>query len=176
MNKAAIPLAIFIGLVVLFAFMLRQMNDGEYNPRDIPTEFIGKPAPSFDLPSLFDAQANVTSAAQAGKPWLLNVWGTWCAECWKEHDYLLTLHRRNIPIIGLNWRDEAAEAKKFLAQKGNPFKAVGFDPNSNAVIDWGVYGAPETFLIDANGMIRVKHKGALNEQVWQEKFASFFAG
>jgi len=112
-----------------------------------------------------------------GKTWLLNVWATWCRECWREHEYLVTLaEQRNITIIGLNWRDERADAKKMLAQLGNPFSQIAFDPNSEAVIDWGVYGAPETFLIDKQGVVRVKHKGALNETVWQDKFARYFMG
>lgn len=178
MNKAAIPLVIFLGLAGLFLFVLNQMNEGEYNPRDIPTEvgFIGKPAPAFDLPDLFDPQARVTPAAYQGSPWLLNVWGTWCAECWREHDFLLGLKGRNVPILGLNWRDDAKDAKDMLARLGNPFDRVGFDPNSDAVMDFGVYGAPETFLIDAQGVIREKHKGALDERVWQEKFAHYFSG
>ena len=80
-----------------------------------------------------------------------------------------------VPIIGINWRDDAAEARAMLARMGNPFLKVGFDPNSNAVIDWGVYGAPETFLIDAEGVIREKHTGAMRPQVWDEKFKAYFA-
>jgi cytochrome c biogenesis protein CcmG/thiol:disulfide interchange protein DsbE len=111
----------------------------------------------------------------AGKVWLLNVWGTWCPECWKEHEYLIHLaKRKQVPIVGINWRDDAAEAKAMLARMGNPFLHIAFDPNSNAVIDWGVYGAPETFLIDADGVVRVKHTGAMNSQVWREKFQSYF--
>lgn len=176
MNKAAIPLIIFLGLAGLFLFVLNQMNDGEYNPRDVPTEFIGKAAPAFTLPDLFDASATVSPEAYKGRVWLLNVWGTWCAECWREHDYLLALKARGVPIVGINWRDEEADAKGMLARLGNPFDKVGFDPNSDAVIEYGVYGAPETFLIDAEGIIRVKHKGAMHEQAWQQKFAPYFAG
>ena len=82
--------------------------------------------------------------------------------------------REGVPIIGINWCDEADEAKRMLARLGNPFRKVGFDPNSDAVIEWGVYGAPETFLIDAEGIVRVKHTGAMNSQVWREKFQSYF--
>ena len=176
MNRAAIPLLIFLGLAGLFLFVLGQMNEGEYNPRDVPTEFIGKAAPHFSLPDLFDPQSQVRPEDYKGKVWLLNVWGSWCVECWREHEYLLLLKQRGIPIVGINWRDDANEAKSMLNRLGNPFDKIGVDPHSDAVIDYGVYGAPETFLIDADGIIRVKHKGALHEQAWNEKFAAYFAG
>ena len=86
----------------------------------------------------------------------------------------MELKARGIPIVGIDWRDTREDALSMLRQNGNPFIAVGFDPDSDAVMDWGVYGAPETFLIDAEGIIRVKHKAALNERVWQEKFARWF--
>lgn len=174
MNKAVIPLAIFIALAGLFFYVLQQMGEGEYNPRDIPTEFIGRSAPPFTLPSLFDPNKQVRSEDYKGRPWLLNVWGTWCPECWREHPYLLTLKARGIPIVGIDWRDSREDALAMLQQNGNPFVAVGFDPDSQMAIDWGVYGAPETFLVDAEGIIRAKHKGALNEQSWHEKFAKWF--
>ena len=173
-NRAFIPLMIFLAMAGLFYFVLMQMNKGEYNPRDIPTEFIGRTAPALDLPNLLSDTDRVKSSDYAGKPWLLNVWGTWCAQCWKEHPYLLQLKRQGIPILGVAWRDDKKDAVAFLAQKGNPFAEVGFDPQSDAAIDWGVYGAPETFLIDGQGVIREKHAGALNPVVWQEKFAKYF--
>jgi len=174
MNKAVIPLVVFLVMAGLFLFVLQKINKGEYDPRDIPTEFIGKAVPAFDLPNLLDQSDRVKAADYKGKPWLLNIWGTWCAECWKEHDYLLMLARQGIPIVGINWRDEAVAARSMLAQKGNPFVETGFDPKSDAVIDLGVYGAPETFLIDENGIIRVKHKGAMHPTVWQNKFNAYF--
>ena len=129
-----------------------------------------------DLPDLLDPTQQVSSKDMLGQPWLLNVWGTWCPECWKEHDYLLHLARREgVPIIGINWRDDAAEAKAMLARLGNPFYKIGFDPHSDAVIEWGVYGAPETFLIDAQGIVREKHKGAMASEVWKDKFQAYFS-
>ena len=171
------PFIIFLIMASLLLYMLTLMNRGDYNPRDVPTELIGKPAPEFILPDLFKSDVMVSASAMKGRTWLLNVWATWCRECWREHEYLVALaEQRNIPIIGLNWRDERAEAKKMIGQLGNPFYQIAFDPNSDAVIDWGVYGAPETFLIDEEGVVRVKHKGALNEAVWQEKVAQYFPG
>lgn len=176
MNKAIAPLVGFIVLAGLFYLVLDRMNKGEYNPRDVPTQFIGKQAPAFDLPDLYDMNKRVRSADMQGKVWLLNVWGTWCAECWKEHDYLVHLKRRGVPIIGINWRDDAQEALGFLRDKGDPFVGVGFDPQSDAVIDWGVYGAPETFLIDAQGIVREKHTGQMHPGAWEKTFAKYFDG
>ncbi len=175
MNKAIVPLAGFLVLAGLFWYVLDKMNQGEYNPRDVPTQFIGRTAPDFSLPDLLDPSQTVSPANLRGKVWLLNVWGTWCPECWKEHDYLVHLAtRKGVPIIGLNWRDDAAEATARLKRLGNPLQQLAFDPKSDAGIDWGVYGAPETFLIDAEGIVRVKHTGAMNSQVWREKFQSYF--
>jgi cytochrome c biogenesis protein CcmG/thiol:disulfide interchange protein DsbE len=176
MTRAIVPLALFLALAGLFWFVLGKMNEGEYNPRDVPTQFIGRTAPEFVLPDLMDPSRSVSPSDMAGKVWLLNVWGTWCPECWKEHEYLIHLaKRKQVPIVGINWRDDAAEAKAMLARLGNPFLMIGFDPNSNAAIDWGVYGAPETFLIDAEGVVREKHTGAVTPKVWDEKFKSYFA-
>lgn len=163
-------------VIALFAVLVGFLYAGlDLNPRTIPSPFIGKPAPALDLPDLHDGSQRVTATAQQGKPWLLNVWGTWCPECWREHRYLLDLSRTGVPIVGVNWRDDGDKARDMLKRYGNPFIAIGFDPDSRAAIDWGVYGAPETFLIDSNGIIQLKHTGALNEQVWQEKFAPYFA-
>jgi cytochrome c biogenesis protein CcmG/thiol:disulfide interchange protein DsbE len=102
---------------------------------------------------------------------LINVWGTWCPECWKEHAFLNRLSKEEgVTLVGIDWRDEREEAKAFLAKKGNPFVAVGFDPESEAIMDWGVYGAPETFVIDKQGMIRKKHTGPLYPQIWESEF------
>lgn len=175
MAKKLTPLVLFLVLAGLLLYMLTQMNTGEYNPRDVPTEFIGKPAPEFTLLDLLDPARTVSSSEFIGKPWLLNVWATWCPECWREHEYLVALAKqRGIVIVGLNWRDETDKARQMLAKLGNPFARVAIDKESDSVMDWGVYAAPETFLIDADGIIRAKHKGALNETVWQKKFARHF--
>lgn len=159
-----IPLGIFLALAILLGYGLGQ------DPRDVPSVLIDEPAPRFTLPDLFDEQKTVSSDTMQGKVWLLNVWGTWCPECWKEHDFLNRLARQGVPIVGIDWRDERAEAVAYLKKKGNPFLFVGFDPDSSAIMDWGVYGAPETFVIDKKGMIRKKHKGGLYPKVWEEEF------
>mgnify|MGYP001544826358 CR=1 FL=1 len=175
MNKAAIPLIIFLVMAGLFLFVLKKIDKGEYDPRDIPTEFIGKPVPAFDLPNLLDDADRVRAVDYQGKAWLLNVWGTWCGECWKEHDFLVMLSRQGVPIVGVNWRDDAADARSMLAQKGNPFKEIGFDPKSDAVIDLGVYGAPETYLVDAAGVIRYRHVGVVDDRVWSTILQPLYA-
>ena len=175
MNRFLVPLIGFVVLVGLFWFTLNRMNQGEYNPRDVPTEFIGRAAPAINVPDLMNPGKTVSSSDYLGAPWPFNVWGTWCPECWREHDYLMELARgHGVRIIGLNWRDDATEAKSMLAGKGNPFESIGFDPDSSAAIEWGVYGAPETFLIDAEGVIREKHAGAVTPSIWEEKFRPYF--
>lgn len=160
-----IPLGLFLALVVLLGVGLT------LDPRDVPSVLIDKKASEFSLPDLFDPSKRVDSASMKGRVWLLNVWGTWCPECWREHEFLIYLaEQEKVPIVGIDWRDNDAEAKEFLREKGNPFIAVGVDPESNAIMDLGVYGAPETFLIDKLGVIRKKHKGAMTLQVWREEF------
>lgn len=160
-----IPLGIFLVMVVFLGIGLT------LNPRDVPSVLIDKQLSAFSLPDLFDPQQQVKSEDMKGRVWLLNVWGTWCPECWREHEFLMYLgQQERFPIVGIDWRDDAEEAKRFLQQKGNPFIAVGIDPESVAIVDLGVYGAPETFLIDKQGVIRKKHKGALTREVWQGEF------
>lgn len=173
MSRFLVP-AGFLLLIVLFAVVLNRIGTGEYNPRDIPTEFIGKQAPGINVPDLYDPNVIVKTADMQGKVWLLNVWATWCPECWREHEYLMYLSQKNIPIVGVNWRDDREEAKSMLTRMGNPFVSIGFDLDSSVAMDWGVYGAPETFLIDEQGVVREKHAGGVTPAVWQEKFQSYF--
>ncbi|WP_428605376.1 DsbE family thiol:disulfide interchange protein [Sedimenticola sp.] len=160
-----IPFGIFLALALLLGIGLT------LNPRDVPSVLINEPAPTFSLPDLFDPDKRVNSETMQGKVWLLNVWGTWCPECWREHDFLKQIAKKEgVTLIGIDWRDERSEALSFLSKKGNPFTAVGFDPDSEAIMDWGVYGAPETFVIDKKGMIRKKHTGPLFREIWESEF------
>jgi len=159
-----IPLGIFLVLVVFLGIGLTK------DPRNVPSVLINTQAPDFVLSDLFDADKQVVSADMRGKVWLLNVWGTWCPECWREHEFLNYLAKsEGVKIIGIDWRDDRTEAQGFLNTRGNPFLAVGFDPESQAIMDWGVYGAPETFVIDKQGIIRWKHTGGLNATLWREE-------
>ncbi|MCG8427400.1 MAG: DsbE family thiol:disulfide interchange protein [Chromatiales bacterium] len=164
-----IPLVIFLVLVVFLAIGLTR------DPRDVPSVLINKEAPVISLPSLYDESQIVSSETMKGRVWLVNVWGTWCPECWREHDFLMYLKNEGVPIVGIDWRDDSDDAKKMLAQQGNPFIAVGIDPESKAVMDWGVYGAPETFLIDKKGFIRWKHTGGLNAELWRNELKPLMA-
>jgi cytochrome c biogenesis protein CcmG/thiol:disulfide interchange protein DsbE len=139
--------------------------------RKIPSPLLGKPLPDFSLPELRDPTKSVSPAQFKGRVWLLNVWGSWCPECWREHRYLEQLaETQQLTIVGLNWRDDRTDALEMLQQAGNPYVAIGVDPDSDAAVDLGVYGAPESFLIDKLGIVRLKHVGALNPEVWRVQF------
>ena len=160
-----IPLGLFLVIAVFLAVGL------QLDPKTVPSPFIDKPAPQFTVPDLLEPSRTVSPSDMEGRMWVMNVWATWCPECWREHDYLLHLARNEgVPIVGLNWKDEPKEARAMLRRLGNPFVMVGNDRDGNAGIDWGVYGAPETFLIDREGVIRHKHVGALTPEVWKEDF------
>ncbi|MDD5395056.1 MAG: DsbE family thiol:disulfide interchange protein [Thiothrix sp.] len=163
MSRYFIPLAGFLLLLVLLAVGLN------LNPREVPSPFIGKPAPSFTLPSLY-GEASISPANLKGEVWLLNVWASWCATCQQEHVMLEYLIKRaDIKAIGLNYKDQAGDAKRWLERLGNPFQSVVMDTDGKAGIEWGVYGTPETFIIDAQGVVRHKHIGALTEPVVQRE-------
>jgi len=162
----------FLIPVGFFAVLVGFLFFGLYNdPREIPSPLIGKPAPTFVLPRLDDAERTVGTADYQGRPYLVNVWGTWCPECRREHEVLLSIARtKAMPIVGLNWKDDRALAQRWRIQLGNPYDAVAFDPEGQAAIDWGVYGAPETFLVSADGTILHKRIGPMTWTIWQEEF------
>lgn len=154
-------------LILLGIFMKGLSND----PTVLPSPYIGNPAPAFDLPTLEDPGKRVSNADFAGKVVLLNVWATWCVGCRQEHDFLLALARDEvIPIYGLNWRDRKDDALQWLSQLGDPYVVSGYDGDGRAGIDWGVYGAPETFLIAPDGTVVYKFLGPLGPEVWQQEF------
>ena len=161
-------LAPAIAFAVLVAFFVIGL---QRDPGRLPSPLIGKPAPVFSLESLGDPAWKVGSADHAGRPWLLNVWATWCPPCRDEHATLLAIARQNrAPIVGLNWRDDRALALRWLEELGNPYVSVAYDPEGQVAIDWGVYGAPETFLIDARGNVVQKYAGPMTMEVWQREF------
>jgi cytochrome c biogenesis protein CcmG/thiol:disulfide interchange protein DsbE len=166
------PAGAFLALCALFVFALVRIGSGKLDIREIKSPLLGRPAPAFVLPSLTDPSRQIDSHALAGKPYLFNVWGTWCAECRAEHSALLAIARMNeVQLIGLNWKDDHQEAVAYLAALGNPYAEVAADSDGRTAIDWGVYGAPETFLVSADGVVLEKHIGALSMAVWQQKFA-----
>lgn len=169
--KFLVPALAFAVLVGFFVVGLYQKD-----AREIPSPLIGKPAPVFSLESLGDPAWKVGSADFVGRAWVLNVWATWCVGCRQEHEALLAIAGENqVPIMGLNWRDDRALALRWLAELGNPYVSVAFDPEGRTAIDWGVYGAPETFLIGADGVVLEKHIGAMTAEVWQRDFVPLLA-
>jgi cytochrome c biogenesis protein CcmG/thiol:disulfide interchange protein DsbE len=163
--KFVIPLLLFVVLgLFLFVGLFR-------DPRVVPSPLIGKPAPVFTLPSLQDASYPVDSKELLGQPWLLNVWGTWCGGCRQEHDTLIAIaEQRVVPVVGLNWKDDDKLARQWLAQLGNPYAVVAVDREGRTAIDWGVYGAPETFLIGPDGTVLYKHIAPMTMDVWNREF------
>jgi cytochrome c biogenesis protein CcmG, thiol:disulfide interchange protein DsbE len=172
-NRFLIPGAIFILLAgVLYIGVVRSPNKST-----MTSMLIGKTAPAFTLPSLVAPGVQVKSADFAGHPWVLNVWATWCFECRAEHAELLRIAGENrVPLVGLNWRDEDGPAREWLTQLGNPYAAVAVDREGRTAIDYGVYGAPETFFIDARGQVLYRHVGAMTREVWHREFESRLSG
>lgn len=158
MNRA-LPLAAFIVLVIFFAIGLAR------DPRKIPSPLIDKPAPTFDLPKLHSPEERLSPTTMKGQVWLLNVWASWCAACLVEHPVLLELQRTGqTRIVGLNYKDEAQAAAAWLARHGDPYVLSVMDADGRVGIDYGVYGVPETFVIDKTGVIRYKHIGPLTRE------------
>jgi cytochrome c biogenesis protein CcmG/thiol:disulfide interchange protein DsbE len=163
--KRWLPLLVFAVLVAFFAKGLF------LNPREVPSPYIGKPAPAFTLPLVGDAAKSFSPADMKGKVWILNVWAPWCVSCRQEHPVLMSLAQTQpVPIVGLNWKDKDREAAGLLAQHGSPYLAVPDDLSGKVGIDYGVTGTPETYVIDREGIIRMKHVGPIGPDVWKQKF------
>lgn len=162
--KFLLPLSLFLLLAVFLAVGLR------LNPREVPSPLIGKPAPEFTLPTLHQPEAMVSRKDLLGQVWILNVWASWCVACREEHPAVVEFGRRKIvPIYGLNYKDTRDAGMQWLARLGNPYVASLFDADGKLGIDFGVYGVPETFVIDRQGMIRFKHIGPLTPQILREQ-------
>jgi cytochrome c biogenesis protein CcmG/thiol:disulfide interchange protein DsbE len=169
MNRFLIPLGVFGLLVVVLAIGIAHSPD----KGTIVSPLLGKPAPQFSLPSLTEANQKVASSDLHGKWYVFNVWGTWCYACREEHNALLEIHHQDVvPIIGMDWKDPESEALGYLQQLGNPYDAIAVDKDGRAAIDWGVYGAPETFLVNDKGIVVYKYVGAMTRQVWEKEFLS----
>ena len=159
-GAALTPLIIFAAFAALLVYAIVKMNSGEYVPREVPTPLIGKPAPAFDLPLLLQ-QGNITEQDLKGQVTLVNVWASWCFACRQEHEVVKFLARQGVRVIGLNYKDPKQDAIQWLDRLGNPYQKIAVDLDGRAGIDWGVYGAPETFLVDEQGIIRHKVIGPL---------------
>lgn len=164
MKRFLIPLAIFIVLVGFLAIGLR------LDPREVPSPLIGKPAPDFKLALLSDSTKQLSPADLRGKVWLFNVWASWCASCRQEHEVLLELSKQgSVPIYGMDYKDQPVDAQAVLNQFGNPYVQTVVDLDGRVGINYGVYGVPETYLIDRNGVIRLKHTGPVTTEVLNKK-------
>ena len=172
MKRFLIPLALFMVLAVFLALGLNR------NPSEVPSPLVGKPAPMFTLPRL-DADPQAPAGTQnasfspkdmAGKVWLLNVWASWCVSCRQEHPVLVDFAKLNIaPLIGLDYKDQRADAKGWLAKFGDPYTLSVVDADGRVGIDYGVYGVPETYVIDKAGLIRFKQIGPVTNEILQTK-------
>ena len=162
MSRFLLPLALFVGLVIFLAIGLRR------DPHEVPSPLINKPAPAFQLPQLHEQAKTFSPQEMRGKVWLLNVWASWCISCREEHPVLLALARSGeVLLYGLNYKDQRNDAIAWLDELGNPYLLSAADLDGRVGIDYGVYGAPETYLIDRDGVIRFKHIGPLTPEVIQ---------
>jgi cytochrome c biogenesis protein CcmG/thiol:disulfide interchange protein DsbE len=164
MARFLIPLVVFVVLVVFLAIGLK------LNPREVPSPLIDKPAPAFQLARLDDPAQSVRLEDLRGQVWLLNVWASWCVACLQEHPLLVEFSRSgSVPIYGLNYKDKPDAAAAWLGKHGNPYTLSIVDADGRVGIDYGVYGVPETFVIDKQGVIRYKHIGPVTPEVLNDK-------
>lgn len=159
-----LPVAIFGVLVALLGVGLT------LNPREVPSPLIGKAAPNFELPLLLDPGTTLAPADMKGKVWMFNVWASWCVSCRQEHAVLAELAKSGVvPVYGLNYKDTREEGVAYLARLGNPYRRIAYDPQGRVGLDYGVYGTPETYVIDKRGVIRYKRIGPLTQEIIKEK-------
>lgn len=171
MKRFLLPLAIFLVVVV---FLFKGLN---LDPREVPSPLVGKPAPQFSLPRLDDAQKTFSPKDMLGKVWLLNVWASWCVACREEHPILVALSRENIvPVYGMDYKDTREDAQQWLQQGGDPYAAIAVDADGRVGIDYGVYGVPETYVIDKAGVIAYKQIGPITEEIWRDKILPLVKG
>ena len=164
MKRFLWPLAIFILLVGFLAVGLK------LDPREVPSPLVGKPAPAFALPVLHQPDKRFAPGDMRGKVWLLNVWASWCVSCREEHPVLMDFAKRGVmPVLGLNYKDKGEDAQRWLKQFGDPYQLSVVDADGRIGIDYGVYGVPETYLIDGEGVIRYKQIGPLTQAIRDQK-------
>jgi len=158
-----LPLVLFLVLIGFFIAGL------DHDSRLLPSTFIDKPAPGFSLPRLIKDDQRLSQDDLKGEVSLVNFWATWCPTCKGEHEVLMEIVKKNgIAIYGIDYKDERVAALKWVNQLGNPYRAIATDKKGNTGIDWGVYGTPETFVLDKEGIIRYKHVGAISWQDWKQ--------
>jgi cytochrome c biogenesis protein CcmG, thiol:disulfide interchange protein DsbE len=173
MNRFAIPLAVFAALVVVFALALQRAPE----KGKIPSALIGKPAPEFSLPDLLNPGGTVRSADFKGRWLLVNMWATWCPPCRDEHPILVDIAREGkVTLLGVNYKDDDDAARNWLAELSNPYAAVAVDKLAATAIDYGVYGAPESFLVNPQGLIVYKIVGGVTPKEWREDLLPLIEG
>jgi len=162
--RYVVPLGIFVILAAFLAYGLTR------DPREVPSPLIGKPVPAFELPTVHDGSARFSPQDLRGQVWLLNVWATWCVSCRQEHAVLMeAANEHGLRIVGLDYKDERPEAIDWLARRGDPYAVTAFDKPGRVGIDLGVYGVPETYVIDADGVIRHKVIGPVTRDKLTER-------
>jgi cytochrome c biogenesis protein CcmG, thiol:disulfide interchange protein DsbE len=162
-----LPLVIFALLAIVLGIGIKHSPDKGV----IASPLIGKPAPQFTAPVLTDANRTFKTSDLKGRWYVFNVWGTWCGGCREEHSALLQIQKSTtVPLIGLDWKDENQTALQYLSELGNPYEVIAVDKEGRTAIDWGVYGAPETFLVSPDGIVVHKYIGPLTMEAWQAEF------
>jgi cytochrome c biogenesis protein CcmG/thiol:disulfide interchange protein DsbE len=173
MNRFLLPLVLFVFLALVLGIGIKHAPEKGV----VASALIGKPAPQFSLPSLSDPSRRVSSSELRGRWYLFNVWGTWCATCRQEHPLLLELQKTGmVSIVGLDWRDQDADATAWLAQLGNPYETVAVDRDGREAIDWGVMAAPESFLVNPQGIVVYKCPGELTREIFQREIVPRVTG
>lgn len=164
MKRFLLPLVIFL---VVVGFLAVGLN---LDPREVPSPLVGKPAPVFNLPRLDNPQKMISNKDMLGQVWLFNVWASWCGACKDEHPVLVSLAKSGVvPVYGMDYKDTRFDAIQWLAQRGNPYVATAVDEDGRVGIDYGVYGVPETYVIDKSGVIAYKQIGPVTEEVLRDK-------
>ena len=168
--KLFIPLLMFLLLAALFFAVETEISEDEYDPKALPSALIGQPFPAFSLPALLGDRM-VDESLFKGKVSIVNVWATWCPTCLYEHPFLVELAERgDVAVFAINYKDNADKARQWLASKGNPFEVNIVDETGKLGLDLGVTGAPETFVVDRAGTVRMRYQGGLDDKIWQRRF------
>ena len=162
--RFALPLAIFLGLAVMLGLGLQR------DPRALPSALLEQPAPAIALPLLEDPRQRLELQSMRGQVWLLNVWASWCAPCRQELPVLAELSQRDqVPVYGLNYKDQPDKARALLRVAGNPYRASAVDADGRVGMDFGIQGVPETFVIDGQGRVRFRHTGPVTAEIWRDQ-------
>ena len=163
MNRFLLPLGLFIVLLGFLAVCLNR------DPREVPSPLVGKPAPAFELAQLHQPEKTFAPKDMLGKVWLFNVWASWCVSCRQEHPVLVEYSKKGVPIVGLDYKDQREDGLRWLKQFGDPYLLSAWDGDGRVGINYGVYGVPETYLIDKAGTIRHKHIGPITPEAMEQK-------